>query len=50
MPDNDKREMLLFWGVRGGGGDKLGKLTGNTNKVGNNISMQNKLDMTFQPS
>ena len=38
MPDNDKREMLFFVVSR------------NTNKAGNNISMQNKLDMLFQPS
>ena len=28
----------------------MGEQTGNTNKVGNNISMQNKLNMLFQPS
>ena len=28
----------------------MGKQTRNTNKVGNNISMQNKLNMLFQPS
>ena len=30
--------------------NKFGNWTGNTNKVGNNISIQNKLDMLFQPS
>ena len=49
MPDNDKREMLFFFFFFSWE-NKLGKWTGNTNKAGNNISKQNKLDMLFQHS
>ena len=44
VPHNERREMFFFLE------NKLRKWIENTNKVGNNINMQNKLDMLFQQS
>ena len=47
MLDNYKRKMLSFLLFLG---KQTRKSTGNTNNARNNISMQNKLDVLFQPS